>query len=130
MTKPFFNGIVRRERISLAREWDWMVAVIAANESLTEAIDVRMAAGVAVTVDPNRTNGYLVVYASHEEAGVYRPVRDKDNTLLMVTATAGAIIVLPAEVFPLGWIKLGSCSSAGVLLAEPARREHTIHVKP
>ena len=128
-TEPF-KGTQRRERISLGREWDWRLVTIAAGASLSDAIDARFSAGIAVTVDPTRTNGYLIVYASHELAGAYSPVQDKNGTLLIATATAGNTVVLAAEVFPLGYIKLGSCNSAGTLLAEAATRRHVIVMKP
>jgi hypothetical protein len=125
-----FKGIQHRERVSLGREWDWRLVTIAAGASLSDAIDVRFSAGIAVTVDPTVTNGYLVVYSAHELAGAYSPVQDKNGTLLIATATAGRTVVFPAEVFPLGYIKLGSCNSSGTLLAEVATRVHTVMLKP
>lgn len=128
-TEPF-RGVRQRERVSFAREWSWRQVTITSGTSLSDEIDMRMASGIAVTVDPTRTNGYLVVYASHEKGGAYSPVRNDAGTLLVATATAGETVVLAAEVFPLGWIRLGSCNSAGVLLAEAATRRHTVMLKP
>lgn len=130
MTESFM-GKQRRERISLAREWDKRVITIATGQSLSEAVDVRLAAGLAVSVDDNMTATYLAVYASDAFAGAYRPARDKDGTLLTVPRTAGSIMVLPAEVFPLGYIKLASCSNAtGTLLNVTANRILVLFMKP
>ncbi|MBD3299832.1 MAG: hypothetical protein GF347_00590 [Candidatus Moranbacteria bacterium] len=111
ITFPFDQGR-RRERISLGREYDWTIAVIPAGSARSEEIDVTMAAGIAVSVDNSMSGTHLAIYATHESGGTMRPVRDKDNSLLIVTATDGAIIVLPPEVFPLGYISLVSCSDA------------------
>ena len=130
MAKELFRGIRNRERISLGREWDKVIATIAAGAALSDAIDFRFAAGASVFVDPTRTNTHLVVYTAHEEGGAYIPAYDKNGTILVVTAGVGTAVTLPAEVFPLGWVKLGSCNSAGVLLAEAATRRHEVVLKP
>lgn len=128
---PPFQGITQRSRISLGREYDVEIAYIAAQASLSDEIDVRMAAGVAVSIDTNMTGTHLAVYASAEPGGVKRPVYDRDAALLIVTAVDGSIVVLPSEVFPLGFIALASCSNAaGELQAEAARRQFLVLLKP
>jgi len=130
MTEAFM-GKQRRERISLAREWDKRIITITSGQALSEAVDVRMAAGLAVSVDDGMTATHLAVYGSDEFAGAYRPVRDENGTLLTVTRTAGSIMVLPAKVFPLGYIKLASCSTiTGTLLNVTANRVLVLYMKP
>jgi len=126
-----FRGIERRERISLGREWDYRLITIPANGIYSEAIDTRFSAGMAVSVDDNMTGTYIAIYASHEQNGAYRPVRDSNGTLLAVPRTAGSIMVFPAEVFPLGWVRLVSCSNAtGTTVTEAAARVLVVHLKP
>lgn len=130
MTESFM-GKQRRERISLAREWDKRIITITSGQALSEAVDVRMAAGLAVSVDDNMTATYLAVYTSDALNGAYRPARDKDGTLLTVPRTAGSVMVLPAEVFPLGYICIASCSNAtGTLLPVTANRVLVLYMKP
>jgi len=126
-----FRGIQRRERVSLGREWDWRVVTIPANSAYSEVIDVRFSAGMAVSGDDNMTGTYLAVYACHEPDGAYRPVRDSNGILLTVPRTAGSIMVLPAEIFPLGWVRLVSCSNAtGTTVTEATTRTLVVHLKP
>jgi len=126
-----FRGQRYRDRVSLAREWDKKVITIFSGQALSEAVDVRMAAGIAVSVDDGMTATYLAVYTSDAFDGAYRPARDKDGTLLAVPRTAGSVMVLPAEVFPLGYIKIASCSNAtGTLLNVTANRVLVLYMKP
>ena len=128
---PPFQGITKRNRISLAREYDVEIAYIAVQGSISTEIDVRMAAGIAVSVDTTMDGTHLAVYASAEQGGAKRPVYDRDAALLIVTAVDNGIIILPAEVFPLGFIALASCSAAdGTLEAESAVRTFVVMLKP
>jgi hypothetical protein len=125
-----FGGSARRQRISLGREYAAKLIAIASGESLSEEIDVRLASGVAVSIDSNMTGTHLAIYASYNMGGIKRPVRDDSNSLLIVTATDEAIITLPTEIFPLGYISLASCSdAAGTLAVEAADRTFVVMLK-
>lgn len=128
--KELFGGLKRRDRISLGREWDWTIVTITAGQSLSDEIDMRFCAGAAVFIDPTTLNTHLIVYTSHEPAGGYIPAQDKNGTLLIVPATVGRAVTLPAEIFPLGYIRLGACNSAGTLLAVATTRRYVVVMKP
>lgn len=126
-----FGGNIHRQRMSLAREYAARLVTILNGESLSEEIDIRRASGAAVSVDNAMDGTHLAIYASAQMGGDKRPVRDSNNNILIVTATDGAIIVLPSDIFPLGYISLVSCSDVnGTLQAEGADRVFIIMLKP
>lgn len=126
-----FEGMARRQGTSFVREYAVVVTYIANGDSLSDEIDIRNAAGVAVSIDSNMTGTHLAVYASAEQGGIKRPVYDDSDNLLIQTATDGAIIVLSPYVFPLGFISLVSCSDAdGTLETEGGRRQFLVMLKP
>ena len=126
-----FGGDIRRQRMSLAREYAARLVTIANGDSLSEEIDVRRASGAAVSIDNSMDGTHLAIYASAEMAGEKRPVRSSSDLLLIVVATDGAIIVLPSDIFPLGYISLASCSNVdGTLQVESADRVFVVMLKP
>lgn len=133
MSKPMFN-LRFRQMISLGREWDSTVIHIATGQPYSEPIDLRRAAGASVFIPAAMTGTYLAVYACADdnESGAYWPVYNKDGTLLAVPVTAGTkALVLPAEVFPMGFIKLAACSnSTGTRVNEAAERTLVVTAKP
>jgi len=125
-----FDGIQRRGRISLAREYDTKIVTIANGESISDEIDFRFAAAMAVSIDANMTGTHLAVYGSAESGGVKRPLYDKDDNLLIVTAEDNGIVALPSEIFPVGYLALASCSdAAGTLETEGGDRVFVVMVK-
>lgn len=126
-----FGGNIHRQRVSLAREYAARLVSIANGDSLSEEIDIRRASGAAVSVDNAMDGTHLAIYASPDMGGIKRPVRDSNNNILIVTATDGAIIILPSDIFPLGYVSLASCSDVnGTLQAEGADRVFIIMLKP
>lgn len=130
MTNYPFQGDTFRERISLAREYCVVGAAVTTGDSLSEEVDVRRAAGAAVEIDNTTSATHIAVYASAEQGGMKRPVYDPDDELLIVTVEDG-IVVLPAEIFPLGFISLALCSdSDGTLTSDQADLLFLVILKP
>lgn len=126
-----FGGNIHRQRMSLAREYAARLVTILNGESLSEEIDIRLASGVAVSIDSSMDGTHLAIYASSDMGGAKRPVRSSSDLLLIIVATDGAIIVLPSDIFPLGYISLASCSDVdGTLQAEGADRVFVVMLKP
>jgi hypothetical protein len=126
-----FGGDIRRQRMSLAREYAARLVTIPSGASLSEEIDIRRASGVAVSVDNAMDGTHLAIYASAQMGGIKRPVRDNSNNILIITATDGAIVILPSDIFPLGYISLVSCSDInGTLQTEGADRVLIVMLKP
>ena len=124
-----FSGNTNRDRGSIAREYACKIVLIANGESVSEEFDARLAAGISVEVDNNMTGSHLAVYGSFVSGGAKRPLYGPNNNLLIVTAADG-LVTLPADVFPVGYLALTSCSDAnGTLQAEGAQRTYVVMMK-
>jgi hypothetical protein len=126
-----FSGNIRRQRVSIAREYAAKLVVIENGASFSNEIDFRLASRIAVSVDDTMDGTYLTVYASANMGGPYRPVYDSGGNLITEASTAGRIIVFSEDTLPLGYIVLASCSDAnGTLATETGNRTFVLMIKP
>lgn len=84
-------------------------ATVAQNQTKSEAIDCRRLAyglleipssmdGTAITFEASAREYADTQAASDISSSDFKPVRDKDNTLLTLTFTAGALMEIPYQV--------------------------------
>ena len=119
----------RTENVQLYRDYDVFIAYIEMGNSLSDEIDIRGAAGAAISIDNSITGTHIAIYASAEQGGMKRAVYDEDDNLLIVTVEDG-IVTLPPEIFPLGFIALADCSDAdGTLTTEQVRLQFLVMLK-
>ena len=129
--RELFGGRSRREKISLAREFEWLQRKVLSGESFSECIQFYMGAGMAVGCPSGLSATHIALYGSHEMGGVQRPIYDKDGTHLVVSAQADGIVILPADIFPVGYIYLALASdSDGTLTTEQSDFDFMVMIKP
>ena len=129
--RELFGGISRRERISLAREYEWLIRTVTAGENFTNEIPFTQGAAMAIICPSGLTATHVALYGSFESGGVPRPINDKNGTHLVVGLAGDTIVTLPADIFPVGFIFLGLASAAdGTLTTEGANCDFVIMIKP
>lgn len=126
-----FDGGRHRQKESITREFAWFIRKVTAGQSISQEIPFRMAAGCAIMSPAGRTATYVALYGGFERGGVPRPIYDKDGTHLVVPLTSNAVTILPADIFPVGYLYLCLASdSNGTPTTEASDSDFIVMLKP
>ena len=107
-----------------------VTATIAAGQALSGAVDLQGMGLIRIDMPAGWDAAALTLQTSEAQAGTFRDVYNEDGTELALTVAAGrAVVVEPARLPGVRWLKLRSGTGAAPVL-QTAERSVELVVRP